>query len=114
MKIFFKLAQNNFEYPQHIDASLIVEEGFLMNILNTNWTRNKEYEWKNYQWDLKQIILNDFSYALKSEYMYLTYFISWLHSDTLCMQEFHKTRYFIVLHNFVKDLLILPQNDKKQ
>jgi hypothetical protein len=28
------------------------------------------------------------------------------------MQEFHKTRYIIVSHNFAKNLLILPQNDQ--
>jgi hypothetical protein len=28
------------------------------------------------------------------------------------MQEFHKTRYFIVSHNFAENLLILPQNDQ--
>jgi hypothetical protein len=46
------------------------------------------------------------------DWVYNMFLIYWLHSDRLCMQEFHKTRYFIVSHNFVKNLLILPQNDK--
>jgi hypothetical protein len=43
-------------------------------------------------------------------------FIYILYSDSLCIQEFHKTWYYIAIHNFVnnekKNLLVLHQNDK--
>ena len=58
----FKLAQNNFEYLGHRCHSNCPRA-----ILSIRSSEYKEYEW-NYQWDVKQIILNDFSYALESEY----------------------------------------------
>jgi hypothetical protein len=63
-----------------------------VNILIANCTRNKESV-KNYQWDKKLITLNDCILIV-------------------CACKNYKTRYFIVSHQFGKNMLILPQNDQ--
>jgi hypothetical protein len=55
----FKLAQNNIEYRGHRCLFNCPRD-----ILSLRTSEYKEY--KNHQLDVKQTILNDFSYALKS------------------------------------------------